>query len=146
MFEHRLVVSEIGMMMFEQRLYYTYMMKCHCLFINAYVFVRKQTCQNGFTYFVLLHYAQKDKQNNMDFKCSICKKDFDLLDGIFKHLKKEHKSLLNSQMVECVVNNSCSKKYSNFKSLRKHVNQCVKLELPKQLISHAPVTILANIF
>lgn len=62
----------------------------------------------------------------MKFKCYICPEKFDVLSLIVSHLKIIHMVKENVHEIKCVVNTSCNKKYASFKSLRTHVNACVK--------------------
>lgn len=63
----------------------------------------------------------------MSFICYLCKKQFQNIDLTIDHLKIIHSIKDNVNQIQCVVNNSCEKKYASFKSLRAHI----KLNGPK---------------
>lgn len=83
-----------------------------------------QLCQNVYS-FDDITTKKITNRVKMNFKCCICGKLAACIDLTINHLKNDHKIKSNSQRLECIVNNSCSQKYSNYKSLRKHVDKCV---------------------
>lgn len=116
---------------------------CQCIKTNISVALELMLYSS-----TLLHklIARKEKNRvKMKFKCCICGELADYLDLTINHLKNDHKIKSNSQKLECIANNSCSQKYSNYKSLRKHVTTCVtSSNIPESNI--LPTSVAISIF
>lgn len=81
----------------------------------------------------------------MKYKCCVCGKLSDCLDYTIKHLRNDHGITDSSQKLECIVNNPCAKKYSNYKSLRKHVLQCTRsFDISKHVVASSEPVAISN--
>lgn len=65
----------------------------------------------------------------MDYKCRVCKKEFNDISKTFHHLRSEHKTAENNERIKCIVNfqksDFCERSYLTFSALRGHVKSCV---------------------
>lgn len=74
--------------------------------------------------------ALEFEHNKMDYKCFLCKIEFENIKLCFAHLKQAHFIVDNSQSIECIVNHpeefKCNKSYNTYNGLRSHVKICVQ--------------------